>query len=163
MVIKKHILANIKKLDQLYNSAPSEATYFSKLAIIELCGWIELTMDNIVKHFASKNLSTAPYQESFDSMVERNYGFDYKKNFRKMLMQTIGMHNTEKLELKVNSSGNIDVLKSNLTTLKNLRNDAAHTYIGTTTTYQSPSITKAQLEAIYPILKEISQEIKKIK
>ena len=80
-----------------------------------------------------------------------------------MLIQTIGMHNVEKLEQKVNRTGGITILKSTLDTLKSLRNDAAHTHIGTTTTYQAPSVTKSQLETIYPILKAISQEIKRVK
>lgn len=164
MVVKKQILITIKKLDSLYNSSPTiEATYYSKLAIIELCGWIELSMDKIVEHFANKHIKTAPFKNSFNSLKEKNYGFDYKQNFRKMISQTIGLHNAEKLEVKINKTGGISILDSTLDTLKILRNDAAHTYIETTTTYQAPSVTKAQLELIYPILKEFGKEIKTIR
>lgn len=164
MVVKKHIMYNIKNLNRLYDSAPTtEATYYSKLAIIELCGWIELSMDSIAEHFANKHLKTQPFKNSFQSLIENNYGFDYKRNFRKMLNQTIGLHNMEKIELKINLTGCITILDSTLDILKKLRNDAAHTYIGTTTTYQSPSVTKSQLEIVYPILKEISKEIRKVK
>jgi hypothetical protein len=164
MVVKKHILSNIKRLDSLYNSSPTvEASYYSKLAIIELCGWIELTMDNIVENFANKHLKTQPYKDSFRSLKEKNYGFDYKQNFRKMLSQTVGLHNTEKLETKLNHSGQIAILNATLDSLKTLRNDAAHTYIDATKTYQAPSVTKAQLDQIYPILKDFSKEVKKLK
>ena len=164
MVVKKHILSNIKKLDRLYNSSPTiEATYYSKLAIIELCGWIGLTMDNIVEHFAKKHIKTQSFKDSFNSLKKNNYGFDYKRNFRKMLSQTVGLHNMEKLETKINATGNINILDATLDNLKNLRDDAAHTYIDTTKTYQAPSMTKSQLEQIYPILKVFSKEIKKIK
>lgn len=164
MVVKKYILSNIKKLDQLYNSSPTvEATYYSKLAIIELCGWIEFSMDNIVEYFANKHIKTQPLKDSFKSLKDNNNGFDYKHNFRKMLSQTIGMHNMEKLELSINRTGNVNILDATLNNLKNLRNDAAHTYIDTTKTYQAPSVTKSQLELIYPILKDFSTEIKKIK
>lgn len=163
MVVKKHILKTIKRLDTLYNPTSTDATYFSKLAIIELCGWIEFTMDNIAEHFAKKKLKTQTYKDIFKGVKDNNFGFEYKKNFRKMLIQTIGLHNMEKLEQKVNKTGGITVLDSTLDTLKALRNDAAHTHIGATTTYQAPSVTKLQLETIYPILKTISQEIKKVK
>ena len=164
MVVKKHILSNIKRLDSLYNLSPTfEATYYSKLAIIELCGWIELTMDNIVEHFANKHLKTQPFKNSFKSLKEKNYGFDYKQNFRKMLSQTVGLHNTEKLETKLNHGGKIAILDATLDSLKTLRNDAAHTYIDATKIYQAPSVTKAQLEQIYPILKDFSKEVKKLK
>lgn len=164
MVVKKHILNNINKLDSLYNSSPTvEATYYSKLAIIELCGWIELTMDKIVEHFANKHLKTQPFKDIFKSLKENNHGFDYKRNFRKMLSQTVGLHNTEKIEAKLNHSGQIAILEAVFDNLKTLRNDAAHTYIDATKTYQAPSVTKAQLEQIYPILKDFSKEVKKLK
>lgn len=164
MVVKKHILNNIKRLNSLYNTSTTvEATYYSKLAIIELCGWIEFTMDNIVEHFANKHLKTKPFKDSFKSIKEKNYGFDYKQNFRKMLSQTVGMHNTEKLETKLNHSGQIAILNATLDSLKTLRNDAAHTYVDATKTYQAPSVTKAQFEQIFPILKDFSKEVKMLK
>jgi hypothetical protein len=164
MVVKKHILNNINRLNSLYNSSPTvEATYYSKLAIIELCGWIELSMDNIVEHFANKNLKTQPFKTIFKDLKKRNNGFDYKKNFRHMLSQTAGLHNIEKVETKLIITGQIAVLDATLESLKTLRNDAAHSYIDATKTYQSPSVTKSQLEQIYPILKDFSKEIKKIK
>lgn len=161
MVVKQHILVSIKKLDRLYNTAhTTEATYYSKLAIIELCGWIELSMDNIATNFANRHLKTLNYQNSFRSLIDNNYGFDYKRNFRKMLCQTIGMHNMETLERPLIAAGEIAVLEANLDILKQLRNDAAHNFIGATTTYQAPSVTKVQLETIYPILKKIGASVR---
>lgn len=162
MVVKKHILDTIVKLDRLYNSTPtSEATFYSKLAIIELCGWIEYCMDNIAEHFANRHLRTQPFKNSFEAIKNSNYGFDYKRNFRKMLSQTIGLHNMERIEYTLNSD--IAILDATLNNLKLLRDDAAHTYIGITTTYQSPSVTKSQLQIIYPILKKFSKEIRNLR
>lgn len=161
MVVKKYILSTIKKLDRLYNSASTtEATYYSKLAIIELCGWIEFSMGNIAEHFADTHFRTQPFKNSFKALKEKNFGFQYKQNFRKMLSQTIGMHNMEKIETKINITGDVSIFEANLEALKKLRDDAAHSFIGATTTYQAPSVTKAQLEIIYPILKKFAQEIK---
>jgi hypothetical protein len=163
MVIKKYIQETIKKLDRHYNSTPTaEATFYSKLAIIELCGWIEFSMDNIAEGFATKKLKTTPYKDIFKSLKDKNYGFEYKGNFRKMLYQTIGLHNMEKIETRMNRSGAITILEAELNILKSLRNDAAHTYIDATKTYQSPSVTKAQLDKVYPILKEFSLLIKRV-
>ena len=164
MVNKKHILSSIKRLDVLYNSASTiDATYYSKLAIIELCGWIELTMDNIVEYFANKHLKTQPFKDSFKAIKKRNSGFNYKDNFRTMLSQTVGLHNAEKVETALNNNSQIEVLIATLDILKVLRNDAAHTYIDVTKTYQAPSLTLAQLEDIYPILNSFSKEVKKLK
>ncbi len=161
MVIKKHILTTIQQLDRLYNSAPtSEATYYSKLAIIELCGWIEHSMDNIADYFANRHLTSAPFHDIFSSIKRSTYGFEYKKNFRKMLGNTIGLHNMESIELPLIATGEIEILAATLTTLKILRDDAAHTFIGATTTYQAPSVTKSQLLTVYPILKKIGQKVR---
>jgi hypothetical protein len=163
VVVKKHILKTVNKLDRLYNTTPTaEATYYSKLAIIELCGWIEQSMDMIADSFANRKLKTLPYQSIYKSIKEKNYGFVYKEHFRKMLYQTIGLHQMESLEKKLNHTGSITVFQSELETLKILRNDAAHTYIDATKTYQAPSVTKAQLETIYPILRQIHKEIRKL-
>jgi hypothetical protein len=60
----------------------------------------------------------------------------------------------------MNATGEIAILNATLDVLKTLRNDAAHTFIGATTTYQAPSVTKLQLETIYPILKKIGHKVR---
>ncbi|ASZ11188.1 endoribonuclease [Chitinophaga sp. MD30] len=165
MVVKKYILKTISALDGHYNAASvGDAVYYSKLAIIELCGWIESSMDDIVQHFADRKLKTASYQRIFRKEIKgKNYGFEYETNFRKMMHQTIGLHNMESIEVKLDRSGQIAILLAELNALKLLRNDAAHTHIDATKTYQAPSVTKAQLLRIYPILKEIDREVKAIR
>ncbi len=161
MVIKKHILTTIQQLDKLYNAAPTtEATFYSKLAIIELCGWIEHSMDNIADNFANRYLTSIPFKDIFSNIKKGTYGFEYKKNFRKMLGNTVGLHNMEAIELTLTATGEIAILEATLTTLKTLRDDAAHTFIGATTTYQAPSVTKSQLLTVYPILRKIGQEVR---
>lgn len=160
-VVKKNILFTLKDLERLYNSATTrEATYYSKLAIIELCGWIEFTMDKIAEKACKAR--TTPYRDSFRAVVEQNYGFAYKSNFRKMMNQTIGLHNMEKLEMPLQTSGEIAVLEANLASLKRARDNAAHTHLHVTSTYQAPSATIAQLMAIYPILKRLNQRVSEI-
>jgi hypothetical protein len=161
MVVKRHILLTIERLDRLYNTSGNpEAIYYSKLAIIELCGWIEFCMDNIALNFANRRLITQSFKDIFSSLKDKNYGFGYKQNFRKMLSQTIGLHNMEGIEVSLTTTGELAILIATLDNLITLRNDAAHTFIGATTTYQSPSVTKAQLLAIYPILKKIGHQIR---
>jgi hypothetical protein len=160
MVVKRHILRRIEHLDRLYNRASTtEATYYSKLSIIELCGWIEFCMDNIADNFANRYLTTVQFKDIYSNVKDKTYGFSYKRNFRKMLSQTIGMHNMEAIEISLTATGEISILVAELDNLILLRNDAAHTFIGTTTTYQAPSVTKAQLLKIYPILKKIGQQV----
>jgi hypothetical protein len=158
MVVKQHILNNINKLDRLYNTAPTqEATYYSKLAIIELCGWIEFSMDNIAENFATRKLISANYLADFKRIKNGNHGFKYSDNFKKMMCQTIGMHNMETIERPLIVSGEIATLEATLVILSTLRNSAAHTFVNATTFFQAPSVTRSQLLIIYPILRKIGQ------
>jgi hypothetical protein len=165
-IVKKHIISTLDKLDKLYSTAPTaEAVYYSKLAVIEGCGWIELSMDYIAQDYAKKKLrlKTVPFQDMFKSVVGGNYGFQYKDNFRRMLIATVGLRNMEIVETRVNRNGNIDLLKTQLNNLLLDRNDASHTYIDATKTYPAPSLIKGQIQVIYPILKEINKEIQNLK
>lgn len=104
MITKQYIVPGLQALDTAYKSAASanDAERFAKLAIIELCGWIEETMDALVLRCArrqlkvSKNLS---YCEN--EIIGKTYGFDYKKNFRWMLIRLVGLVSVERLEDQV--------------------------------------------------------------
>ena len=60
MVAKNSILpGNLRSLDYRYrraHSALKEALFCSKLAILELCGWIEESMDDMVRRCATEAL-----------------------------------------------------------------------------------------------------------
>lgn len=159
MVVKGYIIDTIDELDKLYNQATSQkkAIYYSKLALLELCGWLEETMDNIVEMHCNRNLIEKDNKKSFkDDYIKSVYGFQYKKHFRPMLMSAIGIIELEKIEIELEKSGKITVLKNELGNLRNVRNDAAHTFLrGVTETYDAPSKTKGNFLKIYPILKEI--------
>ena len=70
----------------------SEALLFSKLATLELCGWIEVSMDDIVLRHSRRTLRE-PVNRAFceKRIVKPIYGFDYDIHFRKMLMGLIGL------------------------------------------------------------------------
>lgn len=160
IVVKRHILFTINKLDKLYNLSPTnEATYYSKLAVIEFCGWIEVTMDKIAENYVSRNVKTTQFNDIFRSIKENNHGFRYNSNFRKMLIQVLGLQNMEKVEVAMSKSGSIAVLTAQLDMLIHIRNDAAHTFLDTTKTYQAPSVTRQQLNIVYPILRDIHRAI----
>ena len=57
-ITKTTIGENLKSLDKLFVSSRSakKALFYSKLAIFELCGWIEETMDRVVRSCATRNL-----------------------------------------------------------------------------------------------------------
>ncbi len=50
MITKSYLFKTLNRLDRLYNESRTDdkKIFYSKLALIELCGWIEETMDDDV-------------------------------------------------------------------------------------------------------------------
>lgn len=166
MIDNQEITATLTKLYQLFDEATKSNTtdtyllkLYSKFALMEFCGWIEESMDEIVDCFAIRTLSNQTYKDIFRQTIKvNNYGFKWKENFRPMLFKTIGIHNLEKIDLILQDRGIIiDSLHGELTGLSAERGIAAHTFINSQ--FKTPSIYLNTLNIIYPILKEIEREI----
>ena len=164
MIAKSYILANLKGLEKKFKtSPPKDALYFSKLAILELCGWIEESMDDVVIRCAKAHLKDAANLKYIEGdVVKRTYAFDYEK-FRFMLIRLVGLVNVERIESKMDA-----VLKlkfaSTLDALKRARDSEAHTHIkGVARVINAPSITIAQFQDVYAGLKEVEKLVKAAK
>jgi hypothetical protein len=166
VIAKSYILENLRSLDYRYRKARSakEALFCSKLAILELCGWIEESMDEVVRGCAHKHLKE-PENRTFceGQIIRRNYGFDYQGNFRTMLMRLMGLVAVEKLERRVNQPLYASMAAA-LSSLKALRDAEAHTHLkGKTRNLNAPSVTIAQFQPIYDGLLEFEREIKRMR
>jgi len=165
MIAVSYIDNTLKELDKLYNTSSSQkkAIYFSKLALIELCGWIEETVDDIILRHSKRHLKEPNNKKYYESqIVKRNYGFQYEDNIRQMLIRLIGLIEVEKLEKELEKTQQITALKGYLSNIKGSRNQAAHTYLkGVTRTFNAPSRTIGDFNNIKPILEKIDQELRK--
>ena len=163
MIARSYIYANLNKLEKMYHDSKTskEALYFSKLALLELCGWVEESMDDLILRCAIRNLKNAENRKFVrKKIIKPTYGFDYEDHFRKMLIQLIGIINVEKIERKVDPLLR-DSLKSNLSTLKEARNPEAHTHIkGVARTIDAPSVTLSHFPPVYDGLKEYERIIR---
>ena len=164
MIAKSYIKSTLEELDKLYNQASSQkkAIYFSKLALMELCGWIEESFDDIVIRHANRNLKESNNRTYCkDSIVKPNYGFEYKKNIRPMLISLIGLIELEKLETELEKSAQITLLKGYLGNIKDSRNSAAHTHLkGVTRRYNAPSRTIGDFNRISLIVDKIDSKLR---
>lgn len=165
MITKDYLLKTLNWLDQLYNDPTADdqkTSSYSKLALIELCGWIEETMDDIVLRCATRCLQSPANLKLIDKTVHNTYSFEYEA-FRKMLMMVIGLATLEKIEEELETTGSkISALKGDLGNLKRSRNQAAHTHTkGTLTTYDAPSKTKYNFDRIYALLTELDAELQR--
>lgn len=167
MIAKSIIQKNLLQLNKLYIQSSGKkkgrnALYFSKLALIELCGWIEESMDSIIYQCASRHIIDKSSSEFIKDIIARTYGFRYDADFRDMLIKLIGIINVENLEDKLNQN-KFHILKSTLGTLTISRNNHAHTYIkGVTIRIDAPSVTINHFSKVYEGLEDINKCIRKI-
>jgi len=169
MISKTKIQSSLITLNNLFekfryrrpNNSGMLVLWFSKLSILELCGWIEESIDLIILTEAKRRLNTLE-KIKIETMVAKNSSFTYEKHFRKMLESSLGAVNVDNLE------NNLDVatflkMKASLSTLKSNRDKLAHTFVkGVTTIIDAPSATIDHFKYVYTGLKEIEKHIRKI-
>jgi hypothetical protein len=146
MIARSYIDRNLIYLDRVYRNATSttEKNYCSKIAILELCGWIELSMDDIVLRGCVRALKQEKNRKAVREKVKHNYGFEYQKHFVSLITSLVGFHGYETLEKKIPTMISVS-FKSELGNLKVRRNSLAHTYYrGVTPYYDAPSITMSR-------------------
>ena len=150
MISYSYIKRNVRSLNSRYAKSKStqDASYYSKLAILELCGWIEISLDEAILSAGNRVLKDSKSIKFLEDKIKRTYGFDYENHFTSMIVSLIGISGFERLENSIDESVLIN-FKSELAILKDRRNSLAHTYTrGITTHYDAPSITIARLEKV---------------
>lgn len=165
MIAHYYIDNTLNTLDHLYNTATSQkkATYYSKLALLELCGWIEDSVDDIVLRHLIRKIKDEKYRVEFKKVVEKNWGFQYKDNIRPILTSLLGIIELQKLEKEIDKTGSLAILKTALGNLKKSRGIAAHSHTkGITNSYDAPSWTINQYEKISPVLKSIDNYLRSL-
>lgn len=93
----QNALTQFDKLFQEHRNGYDDL-YYSKLAILEVCGWIEESMDDMIKRCANKHLNVKKNLTIVDILVKNTYGFHYEDNFRNMLINIMGIIKLERLE-----------------------------------------------------------------
>lgn len=150
MISHSYIKKNLAYLDSVYNNARSttEADYCCKLAILELCGWIELSMDDIVLRGCVRALKLKKNRDAVREKVKLNYGFEYQKHFVSLITSLVGFHGFEIIEKTISEAISVN-FRSELANLKERRNSLAHTYYkGVTSHYDAPSITISRYHSV---------------
>jgi hypothetical protein len=163
MINKAEIQGNLTQLYTLYKRArtPKKSSFYSKLAILELCGWIEESMDDIANCCAARHLRESENLKVVKRAIKSIHSFDYDSNFREMLISVIGIINVEKLEMSLDQR-KFQQMKASLHSLKERRDPQAHTHlVGTTSILDAPSVTYSRFLEVYHGLKDIETCLRK--
>ncbi len=120
---------------------------YSKLALLEFCGWIEESLDDIIKSYLTRKSIDGHYLSYIEGVVSSNYGFEYNKNVRPMFCNTVGICGWKTIEGEIES----EQLKMILNDMSSKRNKATHTHT-VTQTYDSPTVIRNNYRKVKPIV-----------
>lgn len=169
----KSISDSLKRLNRLYQKIrdPEVNLYCAKIAVIELCGWTEQTIDRMSLDLAKICLSSNRERTDYEKkVVEKTFGFEYEKHFKEMFVQIIGRKGFSEMEdyLDTKYPQVFQNFKSSIGALKPIRNQAAHTSIHQVSpsnkpanSIAAPSSTLRHFENIRIGLFLIEKELKK--
>lgn len=120
----------LRELNSWFDSiqgAPERPKMLSKLAILELCGWIELHLDGLVERAGQHCGLDREWTQK--NVIEPNHGLSYNIHLRPMLAKIIGEAGVATVEdhLEKTKPGMLEQLKSDLGSLWKDRGPLAHT------------------------------------
>ncbi|HCY43548.1 MAG TPA: hypothetical protein DHV48_19800 [Prolixibacteraceae bacterium] len=139
-----------------------EQILYSKLAVLEFCGWIEESLDQILKDYLHLRITTQNQTYVDKNIIKNNYGFEYERYTRRMFCSVLGIKNLETVETTLNGyGGQIITLESILLSYTRIRNNAAHnsTPVGTTLRFNAPSIVLSHFRTIKPIISDLETTV----
>lgn len=136
----------LRQLNTWYNE-PSQGgdrpKLLSKLATLELCGWLEGEFDRLALLIETVCLNDQKWVR--ENILAKSNGFHYADHWRVMLIRLVGEVFARRIEYRLDElfPGDLDQLKSLLGTLWKIRCDFAHADIGaiaaTQQTFSAPS------------------------
>lgn len=123
----------LREIDAWFNELPGgteRPKLLSKLAILELCGWLEYRLDALIEN-TGQACGLDPEWVG-KTVIAPTYGFSYGDHIRPNLVRLIGEQGALAIEAKVaaDCGAIFDQLKSELGTLWKLRGHLAHTNTG---------------------------------
>lgn len=135
---------------------------FAKLGVLEYCGWLELSFDEVARNAIRNHVRNKSDKTLLEKKIKSIHGFDYNHHVRSLLCHAIGVEALIKVENRLNRLGNLDKLRSNLESIASARNEAAHTFTsGRTSRFQAPSLTLRNLNESEPIILMLWEEVAK--
>lgn len=143
-----------------------ELSMLSKFSVMEFCGWIEVSMDSILKTYLKLKVKDRTVFDGANHDVDRVYGCDPDKHIRPMVRQILGAKSFARYVKKFADldqiCASVDLIggKPSSSCLmagykpQPKRNVAAHTYLmpSTQAYFNAPSKVMHELKVVHPLL-----------
>lgn len=154
----------LKQLDVWFNE-PSQGgdrpKLLAKLAVIELCGWLEGEFDRLAMLVETGRLNDSAWVKA--NIVDKTNGFTYLEHWRQMLVRLVGEIFARRVESEMERlhPGDLDQLKSLLGSLWRIRCQYAHAHVGANVaaqqTFSAPSWAQNQYRLLVKLLGRYEQ------
>ena len=147
-------------LDHQSSDDPEEAVAFAKLAVLEFCGWVEMTIDNIARQAVCVSLPEESDRKPLESLIKKTSAFGYAQDITPILVAAIGSVRFAAFEKTLLEEGVLSQFESVLNTTEfiRMRNRAAHTFNdGTQRNYDAPSAILGKLGQIAPLMEKMRE------
>lgn len=134
---------------------------YAKLAVIEVCGWIEECMDDMVLDMSDRHIRRPRNVRIVQQEVNRIHGFRYNAHFRRLLTWIAGSVNVEKLEARLDPA-KFQRLISELDSLATVRNQLAHTHTSFSPNFpnvEAPLRIRQRFDGVLSGLQDIETEL----
>lgn len=132
-------------------------TLLSKLAILELCGWLEVEFDRMIRLVEAGRLSDLPWVEKH--VIKKTSGFSFDNHWRPMLCKVVGEVFARRVDTAYQAAhpGELDHLTNTLSALWRDRCSFAHADLNanvanTQLTINAPSWTISQHTTLVQML-----------
>lgn len=155
----------LRKLEARYlecsASDPTLAIAYSKMAMMELCGWLEEAFDEIAHNCVRQRLRTLDRRKFLQEKIAATYGFEYKTKARPLISHAIGVVRLLEIEKILEQDASLTILKTTCANLNKIRQDAAHsTLAGRSMPYPAPSVSISNFEKCLPIILKLWQLVR---
>lgn len=153
------VAATLQELDVWFKeptTSNDRPKLLSKLAILELCGWLEVEFDRLIRLVEVGRLNDSNWVEK--NVIKKTNGFSYDKHWRPMLCKVVGEVFARRVELSMEAAHppELDQLKALLDQLWKDRCSFAHadmnTHVAAQQTFRAPSWTITQHTCLKDIL-----------
>lgn len=163
---QEEIYKTLTEIERRYAAGPDvrELECLSKIALIELGGWVEEKIDEILIAYIERHVKDVNEVSRIKKeVVAPVYGFEFDKNLEPLLEHVLGVAMYARIKHGLQKRGHYLNLKSVLGDLAVFRNRAAHTHWeGVSRQYRAPSTALNWLNRIYAIVMRLKAEIDKL-
>lgn len=148
--------------DTEQETAIQKARIYSKMAILELSGWVEESNDKLVLDIANERLTDEHARKRYQNKVNKVMGFRYKSHFLRLIDSAIGVIKRELIEIEMDVA-TLQNFKNSLHALSESRDQLAHTFShGTQEAVEGVNLTKRHFERIRNGLQAYKEAIDRI-